>query len=138
MGRSGVGFKSWSRVHYKALRDLDVSRCVKMDLGATYSYERMLQLSSLALFNESDLSSQIALDRFFLVGGVFGHQECSSSDADDENQLKFYTEHRIGRRRSKGSFTLHLLHPSSSSIIIDLTQGQIINKKYSIIRVLHL
>ncbi|XP_060718635.1 astrotactin-2-like isoform X2 [Tachysurus vachellii] len=35
-------------------------------------------------------------------GGVFGHQECSSSDADDENQLKFYTEHRIGRRRSKG------------------------------------
>ncbi|KAG7314898.1 hypothetical protein KOW79_022201 [Hemibagrus wyckioides] len=35
-------------------------------------------------------------------GGVFGHQECSSSDVDDENQLKFYTEHRIGRRRSKG------------------------------------
>ncbi|KAM9440562.1 astrotactin-2 isoform 1-T1 [Clarias gariepinus] len=35
-------------------------------------------------------------------GGMFGHQECSSSDADDENQLKFYTEHRIGRRRSKG------------------------------------
>ncbi|XP_053086615.1 astrotactin-2 isoform X2 [Pangasianodon hypophthalmus] len=35
-------------------------------------------------------------------GGVFGHQECSSSDVDDENQLKFYTEHRVGRRRSKG------------------------------------
>ncbi|KAF5909521.1 astrotactin-2 isoform X1, partial [Clarias magur] len=35
-------------------------------------------------------------------GGMFGHQECSSSDADDENQMKFYTEHRIGRRRSKG------------------------------------
>ncbi|KAI5089101.1 astrotactin-1 isoform X2, partial [Silurus meridionalis] len=35
-------------------------------------------------------------------GGVFGPQECSSSDVDDENQLKFYTEHRVGRRRSKG------------------------------------
>ncbi|KAG7480456.1 hypothetical protein MATL_G00056280 [Megalops atlanticus] len=35
-------------------------------------------------------------------GGVFGHPDDSGSDADDETQLKFYTEHR-GRRRSKGS-----------------------------------
>ncbi|XP_060768289.1 astrotactin-2-like [Neoarius graeffei] len=35
-------------------------------------------------------------------GGMFGHEECSGSDADDESQLKFYTEHRIGRRRGKG------------------------------------
>lgn len=28
-------------MHYKALKELDVSRCVKMDLGATYSYERV-------------------------------------------------------------------------------------------------
>lgn len=57
MGRSGVGFKSWSRVHYKALRDLDVSRCVKMDLGATYSYERV-QEALKQLFSQAVSTSQ--------------------------------------------------------------------------------
>ncbi|XP_035234487.1 astrotactin-2-like isoform X2 [Anguilla anguilla] len=36
-------------------------------------------------------------------GGVYGHPGDSGSEADDETQLKFYTEQHRGRRRSKGS-----------------------------------
>uniref|UniRef100_A0A3B4BL99 Astrotactin-1/2 N-terminal domain-containing protein n=1 Tax=Pygocentrus nattereri TaxID=42514 RepID=A0A3B4BL99_PYGNA len=35
------------------------------------------------------------------AGGVFGRQVDPGLEVDDENQMKFYTEHR-GRRRSKG------------------------------------
>uniref|UniRef100_A0AAR2L1P4 MACPF domain-containing protein n=1 Tax=Pygocentrus nattereri TaxID=42514 RepID=A0AAR2L1P4_PYGNA len=35
------------------------------------------------------------------TGGVFGRQVDPGLEVDDENQMKFYTEHR-GRRRSKG------------------------------------
>ncbi|KAL7838016.1 hypothetical protein AOLI_G00264200 [Acnodon oligacanthus] len=34
-------------------------------------------------------------------GGVFGRQVDAGLEVDDEDQMKFYTEHR-GRRRSKG------------------------------------
>lgn len=52
MGKSNVGFESLSWVHYKALRELDVSRCVKMDLGATYSYERVQEALKLLFLKQ--------------------------------------------------------------------------------------
>uniref|UniRef100_A0A3B3S2I1 Astrotactin 2 n=1 Tax=Paramormyrops kingsleyae TaxID=1676925 RepID=A0A3B3S2I1_9TELE len=36
-------------------------------------------------------------------GPVFGQPEDSGSEADDEAQMKFYTAHQRGRRRSKGA-----------------------------------
>uniref|UniRef100_A0A096M0Q8 Astrotactin 2 n=1 Tax=Poecilia formosa TaxID=48698 RepID=A0A096M0Q8_POEFO len=37
-----------------------------------------------------------------VTGGVYGPQDESSSEPEDENQMKFYTEQNRGRRRSKG------------------------------------
>uniref|UniRef100_A0A6Q2YWK3 EGF-like domain-containing protein n=1 Tax=Esox lucius TaxID=8010 RepID=A0A6Q2YWK3_ESOLU len=37
-----------------------------------------------------------------VAGSVFGQQEDSGSEGDEETQLKFYTEKHRGRRRSKG------------------------------------
>ncbi|XP_032425372.1 astrotactin-2 [Xiphophorus hellerii] len=37
-----------------------------------------------------------------VTGGVYGPQEESSSEPEDDNQMKFYTEQNRGRRRSKG------------------------------------
>uniref|UniRef100_A0A6Q2X8U5 MACPF domain-containing protein n=1 Tax=Esox lucius TaxID=8010 RepID=A0A6Q2X8U5_ESOLU len=37
-----------------------------------------------------------------MAGSVFGQQEDSGSEGDEETQLKFYTEKHRGRRRSKG------------------------------------
>lgn len=43
------------------------------------------------------------LQILFSQGGpVFGQPEDSGSEADDEAQMKFYTAHQRGRRRSKG------------------------------------
>uniref|UniRef100_A0AAY4ASV8 Astrotactin 2 n=1 Tax=Denticeps clupeoides TaxID=299321 RepID=A0AAY4ASV8_9TELE len=41
------------------------------------------------------------LSHLYKAGSVFGRQGDSGSEAEDEMQMKFYTEHR-GRRRSKG------------------------------------
>ncbi|XP_034048897.1 astrotactin-2 [Thalassophryne amazonica] len=48
------------------------------------------------------------------TGGVFGPQGESGSEAEDENQMKFYTEQNRGRRRSKG-------HPHSPLNKVTLT-----------------
>lgn len=37
-----------------------------------------------------------------MTGGVYGPQEESNSEPEDDIQMKFYTEQNRGRRRSKG------------------------------------
>uniref|UniRef100_A0A6Q2XDM8 MACPF domain-containing protein n=1 Tax=Esox lucius TaxID=8010 RepID=A0A6Q2XDM8_ESOLU len=47
-------------------------------------------------------SSSTGRKRVPMAGSVFGQQEDSGSEGDEETQLKFYTEKHRGRRRSKG------------------------------------